>query len=110
MGLDNDQPEDSLSIDRDLVRRHLRLGWWCLLLFLTLGLLLDALHGFKLGYYLDVSNATRAIGCVTSVKRASLCSSGRTMAESWTRSKLLGTPRQNVHRNGGRGPSRRLGS
>ena len=59
MGLDNDQPEDGLSIDRDLVRRHLRLGWWCLLLFLTLGLLLDALHGFKLGYYLDVSNATR---------------------------------------------------
>ncbi len=59
MGLDNDQPEDGLSIDRELVRRHLRLGWWCLLLFLTLGLLLDALHGFKLGYYLDVSNATR---------------------------------------------------
>jgi hypothetical protein len=29
-----------------LAQRHLRFGWWTLLLFLTLGLVLEALHGF----------------------------------------------------------------
>ena len=42
-----------------LAQRHLRIGWWSLLLFLTMGVVLEALHGFKLGYYLDVSNSTR---------------------------------------------------
>lgn len=46
---------------RFCVRRHLRLGWGALLVFLTLGLVLEALHGFKLGMYLDVSNATRRL-------------------------------------------------
>ncbi len=58
-GNPRDPAEDNLSIQQDLVRRHLRLGWWCLLLFLTLGAVLETLHGFKLGYYLDVSNTTR---------------------------------------------------
>jgi hypothetical protein len=40
---------------------HLRSGWWLLLLFLLLGLALDALHGFKVGFYLDVSNETRRL-------------------------------------------------
>jgi hypothetical protein len=38
---------------------HLRFGWWMLLAFLTVGLALEALHGFKVGFYLDVSNETR---------------------------------------------------
>lgn len=42
-----------------LVRRHLLLGWWSLLAFLTLGIALETLHGFKIGWYLDVSNETR---------------------------------------------------
>ncbi len=42
-----------------LVRRHLRFGWWTLLLFLLLGIALEALHGFKVGFLLDVSNSTR---------------------------------------------------
>ena len=42
-----------------LARRHLRLGWWSLLVFLTLGIGLEALHGFKVGLYLDVANETR---------------------------------------------------
>ena len=42
-----------------LAQRHLRIGWWSLLLFLTMGVVLEALHAFKLGYYLDVSNSTR---------------------------------------------------
>jgi hypothetical protein len=50
--------EGNLALPQ-LARRHLRIGWWSLLLFLTLGAALEALHGFKLGYYLDVSNSTR---------------------------------------------------
>ncbi len=40
---------------------HLRVGWWALLGFLTLGLVLEGLHGFKVGFYLDVSNETRRL-------------------------------------------------
>ena len=39
--------------------RHLRFGWWLLLVSLSLGLVLEALHGFKLRWYLDVTNETR---------------------------------------------------
>jgi len=46
-------------VPSDLVRRHLRLGWWTLLVFLTLGLVLEALQGFKVGFYMDLANATR---------------------------------------------------
>ena len=42
-------------------RRHLSVGWWSLLLFLTLGLVLETLSGFKVGLYLDVSNTTRRL-------------------------------------------------
>ncbi|MYD71382.1 MAG: hypothetical protein F4W89_11680 [Acidobacteria bacterium] len=45
----------------DYVRRHLRFGFWALVLFLTLGATLEALHGFKVGFYLDVSNETRRL-------------------------------------------------
>ena len=38
----------------DLSRLHLRVGWWALLLFLSAGIALEALHGFKAGFYLDV--------------------------------------------------------
>lgn len=44
-----------------LTRRHLRLGWWSLLIFLALGLVLETLHGFKVGAYLNVSNETRRL-------------------------------------------------
>jgi hypothetical protein len=47
--------------DPDYARRHLRFGWWSLLLFATLGLVLESLHGFKVGVYLDVSNETRRL-------------------------------------------------
>jgi len=41
--------------------RHLRFGWWSLLVFATLGLILESLHGFKVRAYLDVSNETRRL-------------------------------------------------
>ena len=52
-------PRDEAS--EALVRLHLRVGWWALLLFLSLGTLLEAMHGFKLGFYLDVSNEARRL-------------------------------------------------
>jgi hypothetical protein len=45
----------------DTSRLHLRVGWWSLLVFLTLGLVLEILHGFKVGLYLDVPNSTRRL-------------------------------------------------
>jgi hypothetical protein len=45
----------------DYSNRHLRLGWWWLLVFAGLGLILETLHGFKVGAYLNVSNDTRRL-------------------------------------------------
>jgi hypothetical protein len=41
--------------------RHLRFGWWALAVFAGLGLTLEALHGFKVGAYLDVANEPRRL-------------------------------------------------
>ena len=40
---------------------HLAIGWWSVLGFGALGLALETLHGFKAGWYLDVSNETRRL-------------------------------------------------
>ena len=45
----------------ELCRRHLRLGWIGLLVFATLGAVLEALHAFKSGAYLGVGNETRRL-------------------------------------------------
>jgi hypothetical protein len=44
-----------------VVGRHLRFGWWGLLGFLTVGIALEAMHGFKVGWYLDATNETRRL-------------------------------------------------
>jgi hypothetical protein len=56
-------PKNSITStpSADLVFRHLRTGWWSLLLFLTVGLFLEALHAFKVGAYLNVTNETRRL-------------------------------------------------
>jgi hypothetical protein len=54
-------PTARSSIDGNLIRRHLQVGWWSLLVFLTAGLALEALHGFKVEAYLKVSNETRRL-------------------------------------------------
>jgi len=57
-----ESPRERLAGDpAALAQRHLRFGWWTLLLFLTLGLVLEALHGFKIGAYLNPSNDTRRL-------------------------------------------------
>jgi hypothetical protein len=40
---------------------NLRAGFLALFVFASLGLLLEALHGFKLGFYLDVDQETRRL-------------------------------------------------
>jgi hypothetical protein len=44
-----------------LRRRHLAFGWWTIAIFTALGLVLEAAHGLKLGWYLDVTSATRRL-------------------------------------------------
>jgi hypothetical protein len=45
----------------DLQRRHLRIGWGSLLLFVVLGGVLEAMHGFKVDWYLSVGNETQRL-------------------------------------------------
>jgi len=45
----------------DYARRHLLAGWWSLLFFATIGVILESLHGFKVRAYLDVENETRRL-------------------------------------------------
>lgn len=40
---------------------NLRFGWWSLLVFLSLGGILEILHGFKVGWYVDVGNEMRRL-------------------------------------------------
>ena len=40
---------------------HLRVGWWSLLFFLTLGIVLESMHGFKVQWYIGEQNATRRL-------------------------------------------------
>ena len=43
----------------DLSARHYTFGWRTLLFFLTLGLVLEMLHGLKIDWYLSTSTVTR---------------------------------------------------
>jgi hypothetical protein len=45
----------------DVLHRNRRFGWWSLLLWLSLGLCLEALHGCKVGWYLEVASDARRL-------------------------------------------------
>jgi len=45
----------------ELMRRHVSFGWWTLLVFLTMGLVLEALHAIKAQSYLGVHEETRRL-------------------------------------------------
>ena len=45
----------------DRSRLHLRFGFWTLFVFLTLGLVLETLHGFKVDWYVGVASQTRRL-------------------------------------------------
>jgi len=44
-----------------LVARHLVVGWSLLLAYVVLGSVLEALHGFKVGWYVDAGSSTRRL-------------------------------------------------
>ena len=58
-------PDRTKTTDQSDMRavslRHLRFGWWCLIAFLIMGVVLETLHGLKASLYLDVSNHTRRL-------------------------------------------------
>ena len=43
------------------IRRHLQFGWWSLLSFLSLGIFLEAMHGFKVSWYIDPAFESRRL-------------------------------------------------
>jgi hypothetical protein len=47
--------------DSRRVRLHLTLGWCLLTGFMFLGMMLEAMHALKLGWYLDLANETRRL-------------------------------------------------
>lgn len=47
------------SLDGSLVRRHMVFGWVFLLVSACVGVLLEVMHGFKVGWYLDTDQETR---------------------------------------------------
>jgi hypothetical protein len=47
------------ALRRRLAHRHFLIGWSALLLFLSLGAFLEAMHGFKVGFYLDLNAKLR---------------------------------------------------
>jgi hypothetical protein len=49
------------ELRRRIARRHHLVGWWGLLLFLSLGIVLETLHGFKVGSYLDPEHRHRRL-------------------------------------------------
>jgi hypothetical protein len=44
-----------------LIRRHLLIGWAGVCVFLTLGIVLEGMHGFKVPWYLSAANETRRL-------------------------------------------------
>ncbi|MGJ8652510.1 MAG: hypothetical protein ACSHX8_04505 [Opitutaceae bacterium] len=51
--------EESTNNSLELTLRHVRFGWWMLLVFLTLGIALEAAHGFKSDWYLNLDHEVR---------------------------------------------------
>ena len=49
------------ALRRRLAARHHLFGWCGLLVFLSLGIGLETLHGFKVGFYLDPANRLRRL-------------------------------------------------
>ncbi|HZR80954.1 MAG TPA: hypothetical protein VFD92_07640 [Candidatus Binatia bacterium] len=52
---------DDVGLKSALIAYHLRVGWWSLLVFLSAGLVLESLHAFKIGFYLDVGMESRRL-------------------------------------------------
>lgn len=47
------------AVQQTIANRHYAVGWLLLLIFLSLGAVLESLHGFKIGWYLDPAHQVR---------------------------------------------------
>ncbi|MCD8533914.1 MAG: hypothetical protein LR011_03625 [Verrucomicrobia bacterium] len=54
-------PEPATPLGKDVSYSQIKFGWVSLLIFLTIGIILEALHGFKAQWYLNVANETRRL-------------------------------------------------
>ncbi len=77
---------------KPLVQRHLLAGWLGLLVFLSLGIGLEALHGLKLDYYLDLRNAPRRMLWTLAHTHGTLFSL-MNLAFAWSITQLAHPPR-----------------
>ncbi len=59
--MSNTVTNDSTETIEHYLRRHIRFGWAQVFCFLLLGLLLEAMHGFKVGWYLNAGEETRRL-------------------------------------------------
>lgn len=54
-------PKQTIPLGKDISYSHIKFGWICLLIFLTTGIVLEAMHGFKTQWYLNVAHETRRL-------------------------------------------------
>lgn len=69
------------------VRQHIVVGWWSLAAFITLGIVLEALHGLKVGWYLGVDSEQRRLMWTLAHTHGTLISIVH-LCFAWTVSKL----------------------
>ena len=55
------EPDAESPSQPNLALFHLRIGWWSLLVFVTLGLILEGMHAFKVDWYLRVDHEIRRL-------------------------------------------------
>lgn len=82
------------------VRRHLQFGWWSLLCFLSLGIGLEALHAFKVDWYLNAAYETRQLmwrlghahGTLLGLVHVAFAASTYVMPQGTVRGRRLASP------------------
>jgi len=60
-GPDNPAPPAANSSPTPEERRHFKLGWWSLFVFVFLGIMLEGMLAFRVSWYMDVDNDTRRL-------------------------------------------------
>src|SRR5215469_5254486 len=53
--------KDPEALVQVLRRRHMKAGWWMIFGFTAMGLMLELLHGFKIGWYVGGASETRRL-------------------------------------------------
>ena len=76
---------------------HIRIGWWMVVFFATIGLILEALHGFKIPFYLDVDAEPRRLvwtlahahGVLLGVVQIALGLTQKNLEITWSRTWMM---------------------